>query len=293
MNVHAKWRYGLWLWMLAVPCILFGGCLPEVPEQEEPVVPEPDGMSAEYKALQKEMIAQWLDFVEHPVPDQMDTRPYFIATEVAKIGPTALSPLLEVLGQDSRTPETKVAVVASTSHLMTTAYVPYLLPHTEVGLDETTRACATMLLAMIDDPEVNTTLETLVDDEERRVMLAATLGLAKHGKDSARARLRAMHGDVETTNEERSQIYVTLSVEPTTDDIAILLEAVRRKDLNPFTRVDIVTGLGRVGDASIIDSLRQSKTEINDNLYRSTVDTVIEAILEREENAPVGEDSAE
>jgi len=210
-------------------------------------------------------------------------------TEIGRLlasrGPESLTPILDVIADPESTPDLKVFATETVVNEMRPPYLERLKTLTGKSHDATTRACATMLLAQMKDTEVTTELVGLAEDAERRVKMAAMVGLAQRGRDDMRQRIVDMYWDEGVTQAERERIVRSILENPAEKDFKILSDMMVRSETSAFVRTNIAHTYGRIGGSSVIEALELSMERTPDPSYRSMAQAAIQTIEAREENS--------
>ena len=269
------------------------GCLPTEPAQEaQSEAPAAEFISAASPTRQETppasseaLVAEWKVLAENQSRSRLSMRHTEIAKVLASRSPEGLTPIIDVIADPESTPEMKVFASETIAGEIRPPYLERLKTLTGESLDITTRACATMLIGQMKDTDVTAELAGLAEDDERRVKMAAMVGLAQRGRDDMRQHFVAMYWDEEATQAERERIVLTILVNPAEKDFKILSDLLVRSETNLFVRTNIAHTYGRIGGTSVIDALEMSIKNTPDPSYRSMAQAAIQTIEAREETS--------
>lgn len=277
-------------WILAMGIgLAFAGCVPSEPPAVEP--PNNGGTDTGTDEQQMALAKEWFKAAKEYTGLQSDPEPAReIARQLAPLAPDALLPILDLMGAAESSPYIRVLAVQCVSPFMTPEYMTRLGRLLGSSKDQTVRACAATLLGKIDDPGIAPMLQKLVDDPEteRRVSFSARVGLARWGDEGVRQELCDLFSAPTSTIDEMDQVLRLLLENPEKGDLPTLAEAIRSEVVLPTLKMESVLALGRMGDASSLDSLRQALEKPLDDASRSVFESAIAAIEEREKAASLG-----
>lgn len=265
------------LWVVAVALCGVGlsACLPSAPPEATPLqVPASTGTPGQ-------LVDEWKALAEDAWEDRLNLRPYLIAEELGRMGPTALNPIIDVIESPETDPHAKVFAVRCLTFHMTPAYMDRLVTIYQSNPDGTARACALSLLGAIDDPLVRPILAGAVNDDERRVWFAARLGLADRGDEESQKRLLDTYSGPETTKWERAEIVRFVVRQQSLSGLDVLSDALLREDTEDHELPVIIETLGRIADPSSVEPLRRFEEVTDDPRLESLTRAALEAIEER------------
>ncbi len=249
------------------------GCIPSEPP------PENEGAA---RATPEALVEEWLELAKTAKENANNPRCFEIAGLLTAYGPDALAPLLDVVADPDSDPHAKLLATLCLEGAAHPEMLPRLIALTRPEHDGTTRACATKLLGRIQDPQTDALLKGLFEDPERRVRLAAWLGMTARGDAEARRALLEHYVRPDANLRERAAILSVLASHPQASDLRLLMVAVNDKGLTEDSRVLAVAALGRLGDPSVIEALRKCAEQEPEGAVRSMVETAIEALEARQ-----------
>lgn len=258
---------------------VLASCIPSEPDSTKPAEEQLVRTLASKTA--DELMREWFDLAKDPKAQLGQPRPIQIGIELSNLGPAHLMPLLDVVGDPNSTPGAKVLAVMSLRAVIQPDMASRLQTMTAAGNDATMRACAVDLLSVLPSPDLASVLKSLTDDPEKRVRLAALLGLARRNDADARAGLTALYRAADTTISERSAILLAISDTAQTSDFPLLAEGVADETIDAQTRVSAASALGRVGDSSVVEALTKCTGDAVAQELREMAQAAIQAIQAR------------
>jgi HEAT repeat protein len=212
------------------------------------------------------------------------------AAALASIGGPPLEQALSQLDDESTSPHGKVMIVEGFKGKLNTFAVTTLKAMTASDKDDTTRACATALLASIPDPELAGTLTELAADANPQVKFSALLGLASTTSDGSESRtqLAEMYFAPESSPNMKEHIVGVFSRTPSKSEARVLVDAVQNDAIQIDVRYDAAIALGRVGDETALAALEAIDPNAPTR-FRDAVDLAIAAIRGRMESGMDGD----
>lgn len=285
----------MWVLVVAMGMVLMG-CIPSEPpaaqsSKDGDVASTADGApsTGDESVDQKALVAQWAEAARQFKGLQSTAAPALeIARQLAAISPDALLPLVDVMGDPASGPYVSVLAVQCIAPHITPSYVEGLGPLLDPSHDQTVRACAATLLGEIDDARVETLLRKVLKDPERRVSFSAQVGLARWGDEVIRQELRDWYAVPTSSIDEMDQVVRLLLESPQTGDLPVLGAAILSDVMLPPLKMEIALGLGRIGDGSVLDALREAQEKSSDEGFRRVAESAIAAIEEREKGKSTG-----
>ncbi len=211
-----------------------------------------------------------------------------VAEELAALSPDALLPLVGIMGDPASGPYVSVLAVQCIAPHITPSYVEPLGPLLDPGNDDTVRACAATLLGKIDDARVDGLLRKILADPERRVSFSAKVGLARRGDEAIRQELRDWYSARESSIDEMDHVVRLLLESTQAGDLPVLGEALLSEVMLPGVKMEIALEMGRLGDASVLDTLREAVEKMANEGFRTVAESAIAAIEERERGNAAG-----
>lgn len=250
--------------------------------RRENASPTQQSLDPNLKAKSGALVREWFDLAKSPKDNMNNPRCRQIAIELLEIGPEQLKPLFEVIADPGSTIEVKVLAVASLDSVVIPGVLTWLTTLVSPEMAADTRACAVQLLAVSGDPSVIPTLRACANDPDKRVRLAAQVGLMAQGDPEARKSLAGQLQAEGTGRNERARILTSFVSDPRAEDLPLLLSAMKDSSFSFDLRVQAISVVGRLGDESALKALEQLKeTEQNEEL-RALAKDAIEAIRSRQ-----------
>lgn len=203
-----------------------------------------------------------------------------LAGQLAVVGETSLSPVIDLLNAPECGPLCQVYVEARTIPFITKAYTGQLLSLLANPKDDTSRSCVVELLGSIrDDDRIAEALRPLTDHADKRVKLAALAGLATNqGDAAARSAVAEMYHATDSSSADRQKILSVLLVAPVEEDVPLFTEALLDKETDPLVRIQLAMNLGRLGDLETAVALERSAELSEDKQYQSFARSAAENI---------------
>lgn len=283
-----SFTFGSTLLVLTVASIAATGCLPgepSAPSATESSLGNSTDPSAEVQATPGQLVDLMLGLAAHPEENMNSSDRYAIATALAKMGPATLTPLIQYMG-DSEVPQiSRLFVLQSIYPHLTPNYFDQLQELVQ-SEDDSVRVLGVAAVGYLDDDRVIDLLKPLKDDDLEQVRMAALSGLAMNGDAAARDELISLYWDpaqIAPISSDRVRIEVVrvLLVNPTEDDIPVLVDAMDEEYIATFHRAGIAEVLGRMGDESHLAVLEQSLALEEAEEYAKIVEEAVHAIEER------------
>ncbi len=243
----------------------------------------------EREKLRDKLMARWHELARKALknPEDVQTRAQcgLIANQLARFGPKALFPLLDIIGNPDAKPRTKLLAVNCLQGLEQPSWTAKLKPLADPERDVTTRACAVHLMGGLRTPELKPLLKQLADDKERRVRFAALRGLALYGDQQARAEFAKLWEDPDITLEEKTEITRIFANdvehEKESFNIQILSKAIKDFELSTEIRRLAMIPLGRSGSAEAIPALEYVAEKAPEELIKQIAASMAESLRER------------
>lgn len=259
------------------------GTTPEGPAGESPPATNAAPAQPATPQTPEALLAQWMKLAETPLQSQMTQQPMLIAERLAlQGGGTAIVPLIEVLRDPEADPRKKLMVVQSLSGIIRKDSLERLKAIVDEETDETSRSCATMLIALVPDPSTVTILTELKDDDEPRVKIAALSGLAKQSVPGAREELIQLYWEDDATKMQKTQVLnVVMADGPFPGEFPVLNDALLNPQLSVSLRMSIAHMMGQKGGATSIESLEASLEKYVDPGFQNLIKASIAAIKQR------------
>jgi HEAT repeat protein len=227
------------------------------------------------------LVREWFELARSPEENLANPRCRQIALEISQINMEKLAPIFEVIADADTDIEEKVLAVATVDCVTGPVTVPWLTSLLTPESSADTRACAVQLLALSNDPSVLETLRECTEDDDRRVRLAALVGLMGQGDAEAREKLSEMFRAGGIGQNERNRILVSIAADPREADLAVLLEAIEDDAFPEGLRVQAIGAVGRVGNATSIEVLERIVSEESNETLRDVARDAVEAIAAR------------
>lgn len=258
--------------------LVSAGCIPTSQEAPEQIIGDSGVVFA--GDLEERLVGELISILKEPERHRNNNRPYDICDELAAMSPTALSPIVELLGASDTSPETQIFVLQSININMTEAYLPFIEPLL-VSENGATRSCATTLLGRIETEAVVALLTDLKGDANERVAFSAWSGLAQQGVEPYRQEFVAYYVNPEASATQRSEIVRVIVTRTLPEDIPTLSLAVRDQATNSRVRRMISIILGSMGTPESIEALEKSMELDSGSDYRNLAESAIALITER------------
>ena len=257
-----------------------GPCEP--PPSASPKVTVPSEATAAPPVSVEELLAQWRALAKAPDRDNAKmAEAVSIALKLAEADPSALTPILDVVGDPAATPLAKVLAVASLTPVVTPGMADRLTELAAPGKDATTRACATQLLGCILGEPVTAELKKLQGDAERQVSFAASRAMALRDLSEGRKLFAGFWTQPETSAAERDQIVMTLAQGPAADSLQIFQSALLDAEISAQPRLVAAVRLGQLGRQEAIEALSACAEKDASEDVREAARNSIEAINRR------------
>lgn len=263
--------------------ILLSACSPdsEQVDTSAPVVEAPPVLAPPVDTLSEaDLVSEWLAMAKEPEAYIGNQRPLAICIQLDSMHPTALVPIVELLGQPDTSDTTKIFVLQNINFHMDMDYLPYILPLL-VSEFPTTRSCATTLLGTVPDESVIEPLLRMKQDSDSRVAFSALSGLALHGEEPYRRDFVQYYLSPEVTISQRREIVRIIMHDPRPEDEFIISAILMASDTPPTVRHLLVMTLGNMGTESSIKAIHYSTSLDPSEEYRTLVDTTVAVIQER------------
>lgn len=258
--------------------LLASGCIPtkpEPPDESAPTSAEPTS-GDQQAVLTDELIA----LLNDPDSNRMNARTYQLREQLPMMSPTALAPIVELLGKAETSDDTRVFILQTINIYMTEAYLPSI----EKLLDSeypVVRSCATILLGPIQSPEAVALLHRMKADPSDGVSFSAWSGLAEHGIEPHRSELINFYTSPEVIEAQRAEIIRVILIDPKLEDLPVLSLAVNAGETSLPFRMAIASVLGEIGTLDSVDSLEKSIVQTDSADYRALAESAIALIQER------------
>lgn len=247
---------------------VLSGCVPSAPPDADSAESLPDTPGVPQRldtaALVNEWIALVVELDERDLGELTTQRPSDIQNELLTVGPEALNPLIKAIANPELSPKSKIWGTGFLKEKLTEVHLPELSALLDPSNDATTRGCAISLLSDIDSRQVTEMLRGAMDDPEQRVRLAATLGVARSGDETARKALVEMYSAPNSTTQVQAAIINVVIEQPTTEDVGVLLLALDNGEIDIMTRSIVSNTLGRLGDVSALEPMKASRDNMSD-----------------------------
>lgn len=210
---------------------------------------------------------------------------HVLTQQLANMGPTALSPLIDYMAAPDTPQSARLFVLQCVNNFLTPAYLTNLKPLLE-STDEGARAMGITAIGHIQDPGVHELLLLARRDVSPRVAFCALSGLAMQGDAAARQELKQMYVDnvsVEkvSTEQVKREVVRVLLREVQQDDLPVLQDALNQPFIEVNARLMIAEAMGRLSDTAAVPLLEQSLGLQKEPEYGEMVKQAIAAINER------------
>ena len=263
---------------LILCAFLTQGCFPTTP-------PAAPGKTTGKPAVQKSqatLIAELKEILRDPEANATSMQPYMICDELAMKGPTALAPIVQMLGEAETTPETMIFILQAININMRPSYLPFIEPLLD-SQDPVTRSCATQLLGAIKTPESTELLFKLREDADHGIRFTAWSGLAQHEIEPQRTDFVTYYTDPEVSDLQKKEIIRIMVTNPKEPDTDIMVIALLEEDLVPPLRAAIVNSITDLGSSRHIAALHKSMELEPLPEYKNLIELAVARIKEREE----------
>lgn len=212
---------------------------------------------------------EWKSLVDNAEVNKENRRYLEVAEKLATTDPAVFKQIVDVIADPATTPDGRVMALTSLNGRITPEMLPTLLKLTQPEVDSSTRAGVVMLLSSVRSPEGDARIRELINDPNRRVKFAATVGLVGQGDTEARKIARDLYFEPDLPSQYRERIAFTLAQEPKPEDSKVLCEAASENSFSPLSRTMAISALVNLGDVSAIPSLEkclegESPQEIKD-----------------------------
>lgn len=257
-------------------------CSPRtLPDNPAPIPFETAPKLAHVNSLSEEaLLSEWLTMAQDPGAYARDPRPLAICDQLDRLHPTALTPIIQLLGHPETSDPSKIFVLQCITINMALPYLPHLLPLLE-SQNPTTRSCATTLLGAIDDPAVIAPLLRMKQDSDPRVSFSAWSGLALRGEEPYRQNFVHHYLAPKATHAQRSEIIRVLLKDTRVSDEFIVSSIITTSETPPTVRHLLVMALANIGQLSSLKALQNSIPLDPSDEYRRLVESTIAVIQER------------
>ncbi|HOS01733.1 MAG TPA: hypothetical protein PKZ01_01555 [Candidatus Hydrogenedentes bacterium] len=283
-----KWS-GVFVVLLAAAWM--GGCGPK-PEPKSVLDPDSSaGRSEESQGVveapqdTESLIAEWKQLAAVGRKSMSNNRCREIATILKQTDPQALQVMLDLIADPAASGEAKSVAAYSLELFVDRSMLDFLRPLTAAEHDVNTRVCALHLLASSQYDENASIFRSLQTDPDRRIRMAALVGLVGVGDSEARIQLVEWYHLPDVTGFEKARIITSMLRAPVREDIPVFLAALADPDATPFVRFSCVQMLATVGDASVIPAIRQARERESYPEIQEVMDSAI-AMLEAVPEAP-------
>lgn len=228
-----------------------------IPSSRDTVAPAGEAQPVKTQAptTAAELLSEWKALAENGEAHLDDPRVVAIGTELKRLGLENLNPLLDALGDPQGKPGAKALAMNALRRVVEPSMAFRLREMCKPDQDGTTRTCAADLLARIPSPETIAFLKTLLNDSEKRVRIAALIGLLANDEPGIRTQVVEMYHQPDNTIQQRTAIILAIADFAKPEDSPVLAEAVVDEKFDAQARSTMISALGRVGDASAIDAL--------------------------------------
>lgn len=276
------------------------GCIPsaEAPQEQAQIQPPVEAPAAPVDTAPgaddpnapplDELLAKWETYAANPALYMDDLQVRQLVGDLAYYhGSAGWQPLYDSLGKAETDPMLKIMITKYlASFAQQIALDDSLLELTKADRDETTRACATHILAQAQDLRHEERFKELAQDDNPRVRLSALIGLASLGNVQAQDSLAKYYWQPDASVSERENVLVALTRVPREADEPIFVDAVKNEDLAMDARLTAVLALGQIGGDSavaLLDDLSKNEPDLG---IRQTAVMALKAVQERQELAP-------
>ena len=268
-------------------CVLsFGWCMAQEPAASvAPVVEKaPEAAAAVPEAGAESvdaLMVKWMELAKGATKEKSNIDEcYEIAVKVAKRDKKALAPLLDMVGDPSVTPYTKIVATLSLAQGITPDMKTRLFEFVKSEQDATTRSCATELLGYIGKDDVKQVLVQLMSDGDRRVKFQALRAVVLRDPGRRKDMFEYWRKPDTTVAEKNSIVMVLTSMVVSSDCAWLLQDAAKDKALNEEVRLKAVQGLGFVGGQTALPVLGDVAKEENVKL-QDAAKKAIESVEKR------------
>jgi len=251
-------------------------CIPSDPGEETEIInPSLDASSSD------ELVKQWLAMAVTPDKFIGSPQPFEIIDKLsASHGETALTPIIQFLGDPEASGESKQFVLQCVYINMTPAYISVIEPLMDSSYPADTRACATQLMGGIKSEKVIPILKKALEDESTVVNFTAKSGLAVHDVENHRKEFLALYTDAETDFNEKAEILRVILYEPTktgmTDqEFSVLAEAIVAEDTPVRLRSAIAMLVIESKRPDALETIQASLEQSNDEMYKQLVQSTL------------------
>jgi len=239
---------------LGASLICVSACIPSGTEVAAPAG-QAQPAKAQTAASAADLITEWRALAENGEANLGNPRATTIGLELRRQGVEALNPVMDVLADPNSKPGAKALALTTLRTVLDPAMAPRLREMCKPDQDGTTRACATELLGRIPNPDTVAFLKQLQNDPEKRVRIAATIGLLANEDAEVRTHIAELYHQPDNTMQQRGALVLALADFAKPEDTPLLTEAVVDERYDAVTRQILISALGRVGDATAIEPL--------------------------------------
>jgi HEAT repeat protein len=251
-------------------------CIPSEPEKEIELTNTDLSSSSD-----DELIDEWLAMAQNPSAYVGAIRTFELIDTLNSKSETALTPIIEKLGDPESTPELKLFVLQCVNINMTPAYIPVLTPLLKKSYPASTRACATQLLGGIESEEVVPFLKQALADESPNVVFTAKSGLAVQNVGDYRKEFLDLYEKSETDTLQKAEILRVIMYSPseggmTDQEFSVLAEAIIGEDTPIGVRSAIAMLFIESEKPAALDSIKESIRLSDDDLYKQLVQSTLD-----------------
>ena len=241
-----------------------------------------EAKAGEEKAVPKDqLLARWMVLAKSATREKPNVEEGIsTAHEMAKGGPGALAPLLDVLADKASSPYAKALAAMSLTDAPDASQLPRVTALTKPENDLSTRLCATRLLGVMPDAEADAALKALATDPERQVRYQALRALAGRAPEGRKA-FAELFFQGDTTPQEKNDIVAVLAGGPSGDNIGLFEAVVKDATLDESSRALAAQALGRAGNESSLAPLTECMAKDPSENVRKAAKSAIDALNSR------------
>lgn len=249
----------------------FSGCIPSDPE-------DPTNLEILMsEATPGQLVAEFIEMANEPEKWTDDFRRIVIVKQLSAMGPSTLTPLINLMASPNSSPETRLFILQSLADRVSPLYLRDLAPLIS-SEDPVLRACVITLIGHMDHPDVIKLLELAENDVDSRVSFSALSGKAIQGDPVAREKLLGMYFDPTTRVLHKREVIRVILRTTQMSDLDILLSALDEDFLYIKTRALVAEVLGHIGDESALEPLERSLSLYEDPIFIKLASAAIEEI---------------
>lgn len=239
--------------------------------------PQQSAAPADPKAL----LEEWNAMAAHPRENIGQLRAQQVIAGLIHSDPAATKAILKSIDDPAVSPEGKVFAALSLAPFIQKDSREYLVPLTAPGKEATTRTCATHLLAVMANAENESLFRSLLEDPERRVRMAARLGLLRMNAKDAHNLMAKSYDAPDASQNDKNNIVQYLTQQASKEDAPLLNRALANPDTAPSLLIPIARALARQGDESSLKPLETLAASTQDPQVKRNAETAIKAITAR------------